>query len=167
MWDSKRDTDIKNRLLDPVGEGEGGMIWENSETCILPYVKKITSPGSMHETAHSKPVHWDNPEGQDGVHDGGHMYMHGWVTSMYGRNHHNIVKQLASNLNTLINLIKNKMHSEKKKKQQILLTVSCSFNYGLLGWIKNRIFWNTEILNTEKVEMTIGEGYTSRSLCVY
>jgi len=28
--------DIKNRVLDSVGEGEGGMIWENSiETCIL------------------------------------------------------------------------------------------------------------------------------------
>ena len=40
MQDSKRDTDVKNRLLDSVGEGEGGMIWENStETCILPYVK--------------------------------------------------------------------------------------------------------------------------------
>ena len=30
MWDSKRDTEIKNRLLDSVGEGEGKMIWENS-----------------------------------------------------------------------------------------------------------------------------------------
>ena len=40
MQDSKRDTDVKNRLLDSVGEGEGGMIWEYSgETCILPYVK--------------------------------------------------------------------------------------------------------------------------------
>ena len=40
MRDSKRDTDIKNRLLDSVGEGESGMIWENSiETCILSYVK--------------------------------------------------------------------------------------------------------------------------------
>jgi len=39
MWDSKRDTDKKNRLLDSLGEGEGGMIWENSnETCIIPYV---------------------------------------------------------------------------------------------------------------------------------
>ena len=38
--DSKRDTDVKNRLLDSVGEGEGGMIWENSiEMCMLPYVK--------------------------------------------------------------------------------------------------------------------------------
>ena len=40
MWDSRRDTDVKNRLLDSVGEGEGGMIWEGSiETCILSYVK--------------------------------------------------------------------------------------------------------------------------------
>ena len=40
MRDSKRDTDAKNRLLDSVGEGEGGMIWENSiEMCILSYVK--------------------------------------------------------------------------------------------------------------------------------
>ena len=40
MQDSKGDTDVKNRLLDCVGEDEGGMIWENSiETCILPYVK--------------------------------------------------------------------------------------------------------------------------------
>ena len=40
MRDSKKDTYIKNRLLDSVGEGEDGMIWENStETCILPYVK--------------------------------------------------------------------------------------------------------------------------------
>ena len=40
MQDSKRDTNVKNRLLNYEGEGEGGMIWETStETCILPYVK--------------------------------------------------------------------------------------------------------------------------------
>ena len=40
MQDSKRDADVKNRLLASAGEGEGGVIWENSiETCILPYVK--------------------------------------------------------------------------------------------------------------------------------
>ena len=50
MQDSKRDTDVENSLLDTVGEGEGGMIWENStETCILPYVKQLASPGLMHE----------------------------------------------------------------------------------------------------------------------
>ena len=41
MRDSKRDTDVKYRLLDSVGEGEGGMIWKNSiETCILSYVNR-------------------------------------------------------------------------------------------------------------------------------
>ena len=40
MRDSERDTGVKNRLLDSVGEGEGGMIWENSiETHVLSYVK--------------------------------------------------------------------------------------------------------------------------------
>ena len=29
MQDSKRDTDVLNSLLDSVGEGEGGIIWEN------------------------------------------------------------------------------------------------------------------------------------------
>ena len=36
MKNRKRDTDVHNRLLDFVGEGEGGMFQENSiETCIL------------------------------------------------------------------------------------------------------------------------------------
>ena len=64
MRDSERDTDVNNRLLDSVGEGEGGMICENSiETCILSYVKQIASPASMHETGRSGLVHWDDPEG--------------------------------------------------------------------------------------------------------
>ena len=41
------------------------------ETYILPYVKQITSPGLMHETGHSKLVHWDNPEEWDGEGGGG------------------------------------------------------------------------------------------------
>ena len=48
----KRDTDVQNRLLDSVGEGEGGMFCENSiKTCILSRVKQITSPRWMHETS--------------------------------------------------------------------------------------------------------------------
>ena len=51
MQNRKRDTDVQNRILDSVGEGEGGMFRENSiETCILSRVKQITSPGWMHET---------------------------------------------------------------------------------------------------------------------
>ena len=51
MQNRKRDIDIQNRLLDSVGEGEGGMFRENSiETCILSIVKQISSPGWVHET---------------------------------------------------------------------------------------------------------------------
>ena len=67
-----------------MGEGEGGMIWENGiETCIISYVKQIAIPGLMHETECSGLVHWDDPEGGDeegggsGVQDGEHMYTHG------------------------------------------------------------------------------------------
>ena len=52
MQNRKRDTDVQNRLLDSVGEGEGGMFRENNiKTCILSRVKQITSPGWMHETS--------------------------------------------------------------------------------------------------------------------
>ena len=85
MQGSKRDTAVKNRLLDYVGEGEGGMVWENSiETRILPYVKQMTSASSMHEAGHSKSVLWDNPEGWvgegggTGVQDGG-THVHLWL----------------------------------------------------------------------------------------
>ena len=52
MQNRKRDTDVQNRLLDSVGEGEGGMFRENNiETCILSRVEQITSPGWMHDTS--------------------------------------------------------------------------------------------------------------------
>ena len=92
MRDSKRDTGVKNSLLDSVVEGEGGISWENSiETCILSCVKQIASPGSIYETGCSGLVHWDDPEGWDGkgdgrgVQGGEHMYTHGWFMSIYGK----------------------------------------------------------------------------------
>ena len=64
-----------------MGEGEDGMIWENgTETHIIPYMKRVTSPGSMHDTGCLGLVHWDDPEGGYGegggrrVQDGEHMY---------------------------------------------------------------------------------------------
>ena len=40
MQDSKETQMYRTDFLDSVGEGEGGMIWEdNIETYILPYVK--------------------------------------------------------------------------------------------------------------------------------
>ena len=78
--------------MDYVGEGEGGMIWENGiETCILSYVKRIASPGSMHDTGCSGLVHWDDPEGWYGegggmrVQDGEHVYTRGAFMLMYGK----------------------------------------------------------------------------------
>ena len=49
------------------GRGQGwDDLGECTEICILSYVKRIASPGLMHETGHSGPVHWDDPEGQYG-----------------------------------------------------------------------------------------------------
>ena len=47
-----------------LGEGDDGMIWENGiETCILSYVKRIASTGSIHDTGCLGLVHWDDQEG--------------------------------------------------------------------------------------------------------
>ena len=49
--------------LDSVGEGKGGMIWENDiETYIISCKKRITSLGSMHDTGCLGLVHWDEPD---------------------------------------------------------------------------------------------------------
>ena len=75
-----------------MGEGEGGMVWENGiETCIISYVKRNASPGSMHDTECLGLVHWDDPEGWDGegggrgVQDGEHVYTRGGSMLIYGK----------------------------------------------------------------------------------
>ena len=82
-----------------MGKDEGGMIWENGiETCILSYVKRIASPGSMHDTGCSGLVHWDDPEGRYG--EGGGRGGPGWGARVHTRwihvdvwqNQYNIVK---------------------------------------------------------------------------
>ena len=43
------------------------MVWENGiETCTLSYVKRIASPGSVHDTGCSGLVRWDDPGGWGG-----------------------------------------------------------------------------------------------------
>ena len=75
-----------------MGEGEGGVIWENGiETCIISYMKRIYSPGSMQDTGCSGLVHWGDPEGWyregggRGVQDGEHVYTRGGFMLMYGK----------------------------------------------------------------------------------
>ena len=108
------------------GRRTGGMIWDGSvETCISSYVKWIASPGSMHQTVCSGLVHWDDPGGWDGegirrgALDGEHMCTRSWFMLMYGKNHYNIVKQLASNLNNFKNK-NNKTHHSKNKDHSII-----------------------------------------------
>ena len=74
------------------GEGECGMIWENGiEICIISYMKRVASPGSMHDTGCLGLVHWDDPEGWNGerggrrVQDGEYMYTCDGFISIYGR----------------------------------------------------------------------------------
>ena len=99
MQDSKRDTETKNRLLDSVEEGQGGTIWENSiETCILSYVKQMTKQNTQSwcsGTTQRDGVGGGRWEWGSGW--GRHMYTHEWFMSMYGKNHNDIVKYLASN----------------------------------------------------------------------
>ena len=106
MQGSRGGTDIKNRLLDSVGRGEGGMIWESStETYTLPCMRQIVS-GSLYDTADPKSVLCDNLEGcgwegsgrvMGDSGDRGHMYAYGWFMLMYGKNHPNIIKKVSSN----------------------------------------------------------------------
>ena len=78
--------------MDSVGEGEGGMIWENGiEIRIISYMERVASPGSMHDTGCSGLVHWDDPEGWYGegggrtVQDGEHMYTCGGFILIFGK----------------------------------------------------------------------------------
>ena len=82
----------KKNLMDSVGEGEGGKMWENDiETCKISCMKRVASPGSMHDTGCLGLVHWDDPEGwyEEGggrrVQDGEHMYTCGGFILIFGK----------------------------------------------------------------------------------
>ena len=78
--------------MDSVGEGEGGIIWENGiETCIMSYKKQIASPGLMQDIGSLVLVRWDDPEGWygegggRGLQDWQHVYTRGGFMLMYGK----------------------------------------------------------------------------------
>ena len=82
----------QNSLLDSVGEGEGGMIWENgTEICIISYMKRGASPGSIRDTECLGVVQWDDSEGWYGegggrrIQDGEHMYTCGGFILIFGK----------------------------------------------------------------------------------
>ena len=90
--------------MDTAGEEEGGTHWESStETYTLPYVKQ-TASGKLYKHRELNLVLWDHLEGCDGV-GGGREAQEGRDICilvadsqvLYGRNQHNIVKQLSFN----------------------------------------------------------------------
>ena len=99
-----------------MGEGEGGMIWENGiEICIISYMERVTSPGSMQDTGCLGLVHWEDPEGWYGEGGGRRVEGSRWGTHVYlwrihfdiWQNQYNIVK------------FKNKIKLKKKNKVHI------------------------------------------------
>ena len=72
--------------MDSVREGEGGEIWENGiETCKISCMKRVASPGSMHDIGCLGLVHWDDPEGWNGEGGGEHMYTCGGFILIFGK----------------------------------------------------------------------------------
>ena len=61
------------------------------ETCIISCMKRVASPGSMHDTGCLGLVHWDDPKGWYGegggrrVQDGEHMYTCGRSISILAK----------------------------------------------------------------------------------
>ena len=63
LCETAKETHVQNGLLDSVGEGEGGMSWENGiETCILSGKKRIASLRLIQDTGCLGLVHGDDPE---------------------------------------------------------------------------------------------------------
>ena len=58
-----------------------GWFWRIALKRVLSHVKRITSPGSMHDTGCLGLVHWDDPEGWDGE----DMYTHGGFMLIYDK----------------------------------------------------------------------------------
>ena len=73
------------------------------EACTLPYGKQVaggvrcaTQGAQAGALWQPRGVGWDQRWG-GGPGSRGHMYTYGWFMLMYGRNQHNIVKQLSFN----------------------------------------------------------------------
>ena len=78
--------------MDSVGEEEGGEIWENGiEICIISCMKRVASPGSIHNTGCLVLVQWADSVGGNGegggrrLQDGEHRYTCGGFILMFGK----------------------------------------------------------------------------------
>ena len=102
----ERDTDTEKGFA---GGGEGGTNWEsNTDTHTLPRVEQMAGGKRLCNTG-SSAWYSDTLQGWGGKGEGGSrwreyiyvcvcVYNYGWFALLYGRNQHNTVKQLSSNL---------------------------------------------------------------------
>ena len=93
MYETAKETLMYRTVLWTLWERERvGRFGENGiETCIISCMKRVISPGSMHDTGCLGLVHWDDPEGGYGegggkrVQDGEHRYTCGGFISLFGK----------------------------------------------------------------------------------
>ena len=78
------------------------------ETCIISYMKRVASPGSMHDTGCLGLVHWDDPEGWYREEGGRREEGSGWGTHVYLWRIHADIWQNQYNIVKLKNKINNK-----------------------------------------------------------
>ena len=91
MYETAKETLMYRTVLWTLWEREG---WEDLgewlEICVI-CMKRVASPGLMHDTGCLGLVHWDDPEGWYGegggrrVRDGEHMYTCGGFISIFGK----------------------------------------------------------------------------------
>ena len=99
-WRRTRGVDLWTRGRGRAGWGELGE--QHWRVCVS-VVKQIAGGNLLYDTGSSNALlcgdleGWDVVGGGREVQDGGYMYIYDWSRLMYGRNQHNIVKQLSSN----------------------------------------------------------------------
>ena len=155
MWDSKRDTDVLNSLLDSVGEGEGGMLQENLiKTYILSRVKQITSPGWMCETSARTWCTWKTQRNRVEREVGGGIGMVNTCKSMLIYVN---VWQKPLQYCKVISLHLIKINGGEKSKQWYIYTMEYysaikknSFQSVLMRWMKLEPIIQSEVRQKEK-----------------
>ena len=92
MYETAKETLIIEQSFGLCGRGKGWDDLENGiEIRIISYMKRVASPGSMHDTGCLGLVNWDDLEGWygegrgRGVQDGEHMYTCGRFMLIHGK----------------------------------------------------------------------------------
>ena len=90
MYETAKETLMYRSVLWTLWERERVGLF-GIETCIISCMKRVASPGSMHDTGCLGLVHWDDPEGGYGegggrrVQDAEHRYTCGGFISIFGK----------------------------------------------------------------------------------